>query len=179
MRVIILNWFLLGISAGVAWGQRPPAQAVRAIPIASRAQPHRENRSITFLTSPNGPPIHRLGSDEAVLNLGSISYFLRRDANGVEIQRQKDSFIVSSSFDLRIDFSSGRRADTATVSAYLLIPNPSGTVWVDGVRLSMTPGIIGKQHYGAISEHILKIAVPISMPAGQILDSIGVMVTPN
>jgi hypothetical protein len=179
MRVIILNWFLLGIGAGVAWGQRPAAQPVRAIPIASHAQPNRATTSITFLPSPNGAPVRSLGPDHGVLDLGSISYFLQPGVRGMEIQRQKDSFIVSSSFDLRIDFSSGRRADTATVSAYLLIPNPLGTIWVDGVRLSMTPGIIGKQHYGAIREHILKIAVPISMPAAQLLDSIGVMVTPN
>lgn len=81
---------------------------------------------------------------------------------------------------MRIGLANGHRAGTATVSAFLLSPNPLRAVWVDGVRLSMTPGIIGRQvSYGAITEHVLKIAVPISMPAGQLLDSIGVIVTPN
>jgi len=33
--------------------------------------------------------------------------------------------------------------------------------------------------YGVISEHVLKIEVPMSMPDGQMLDSIGVIYTPN
>jgi hypothetical protein len=33
--------------------------------------------------------------------------------------------------------------------------------------------------YGAVTEHVLKIAVPISIPAGEFLDLIGVIVAPN
>lgn len=190
MRVIIANWFLLGISVCVAWGQRPPAPTVGAIAISSHAQPHRETSVITFLTSEDGAPVHSLGPNEGVLSLGSISYFLQPEVKGVEIQRQKDSFIVSSRFDLRVDFSHAHREDTATdrghrrdtamVSACLLSPTAAGTVWLDDVPLSMTPRIIGRQvSYGTITEHVVKIAVPISMPAGQLLDSIGVIVTPN
>jgi hypothetical protein len=180
MKLIIFIWFLLGISVCVAWGQRPPSHSVRATAIASHAQPNRETTSITFLTAPSGSPVHSLGSDQGVLNLGNFSYFPRADVNGVNIQRQKDSFIVSSTFGLRIGLSIGHPAGTATLSAFLLSSNPLRTVWVDGVRLSMTPGIIGRQvSYGAITEHVLKIVVPTSMPAGQLLDSIGVIVTPN
>jgi hypothetical protein len=97
-----------------------------------------------------------------------------------EIQRQKDSFVVSTTFGLRIGLSISHLAGTATVSAYLLNANPSQTVWVDGVRLSMTPGIIGRQvSYGVVTEHILKIEIPISIPAGRISDSIRVIYTPN
>jgi hypothetical protein len=180
MKLIIFIWFLLGISVCVARGQRPTSHTARATAIPSHAQPGRESTSITFLTATNGSPVHSLGSDQGVLNLGSFSYFPGADVNGAEIRRQKDSFIVSTRFGLRIGLSNGHRAGTATVSAFLLSPDPLRTVWVDGVRLSMTPGIIGRQvSYGAITEHVLKIAVPISMPAGQLLDSIGVIVTPN
>ena len=87
---------------------------------------------------------------------------------------------MSTRFGLRVDLSNGHDAGTVTVSAFLLSSDPLGTVWVDGVRLSTTPGIIGRQvSYGAITEHVLKIAVPISMPAAQLSDSIGVIVTPN
>jgi hypothetical protein len=180
MKRIIFIWFLSGISVCVPWGQRPPPHTVHSTAIPFQAQPERETTSITFLTATNGSPVHNLGPDQGVLNLGSFSYFPRVDANGAEIQRQKDSFIVSTRFGMRIGLSNGHRAGTATVSAFLLSPNPLRTVWVDGVRLSMTPGIIARQvSYGAITEHVLKIAVPISMPAGQLLDSIGVIVTPN
>jgi hypothetical protein len=180
MKVNIVILCLLGIGASVAWGQHSPSDTAHATAISSHAQPIRGSTSITFLTAPNGSPVHSLGSDQGALNLGSVSYFPRVDASGAQIQRQKDSFIVSTRFGLVIDLSSGQRGGTATLSALLLSADPLGTVWVDGVRLSMTPGIIGRRvSFGAITEHELKIAVPISTPAGQILDSIGVIVTPN
>ena len=179
MKVIIFI-FLLGISVRPAWGQQPPSHAVRATAIPSHAPPDREISSITFLTAPDGSPVHSLGSDQGVLDLGSFSYCPRADVNGAEIQRNKDSFSVSTRFGLRVGLSNSHHAGTATVSAFLLSPNLLRTVWVDGVRLSMTPAIIGRQvSYGSVTEHTLKITVPISMPAGQVLDSIGMIVTPN
>ena len=180
MKLIIFIWFLLGISACVAWGQRPPSHTVRVTAIPSHMQPNRRTSWITFLTAPSGSPVHSIGSDHGVLNLGSLSYFPRADVNDVEILRQKDSFIVSTRFGVRIDLPNDHGAGTATVSAFLLSSDPLANVWVDGVRLSTTPGIIGRQvSYGAITEHVLKIAVPISMPAAQLLDSIGIIVTPD
>ena len=180
MNFMIFIWFLLGIGVSVAGAPPPSPHTLRATRIFSPAPPPAETPSITFLTAPNGSPVQSLGSDQGVLNLGSFSYSLRADSNGEEIQRQKDSFIVSTRFGLRISRSNGHGAGTAVISAFLLSHDPFQTVWVDGVRLSMTPGIIGRQvSYGAITEHELKIAVPLSMPAGQLLDSIGVTVTPN
>jgi hypothetical protein len=180
MKLIIFTWLLLGMGVYVARGQRLTSHSMPATANPSHAQSYRETTSITFLTVTNGSPVHSLGSDQGVLNLGSFSYFRRADANGGEIQRQKDSFIVSTTFGLRIDISNVHRAGTAIVSAFLLSPNPLQTMWVDGVRLSMTPGIIGRQvSYGVITRHILKIAVPTSMPAGQLSDLIGVIATPN
>jgi hypothetical protein len=180
MKVFTVILCLLGTSARVAWGQRPPSHTVPGTAIPARTQPDAETTSITFLTAPNGSPVHSLGSDRGVLDLGRTSYFQRGDTNGADIQRQKDSFVVSTKFGLLIALSNGRRAGTATVSALLLSANPPGAVWVDGVRLSMTPGIIGRQvSYGVTTEHVLKLAVPVSMPPGQLLDSIGVIVTPD
>jgi hypothetical protein len=180
MKLIIFIWFLLGMSLCVAWGQRPASHSVHSAAMSSQAQSGRGTTSITFLTAPNGSPVHSLGPDQGVLNLGSFSYFPRADLNDADIPRQKDSFIVSTGFGIRIGLSNSHRAGTATVSAFLLSPDRLRAVWVDGVRLSTTPGIIGRRvPYGAITEHVLKIAVPISMPAGQLLDSIGVIVTPN
>jgi hypothetical protein len=180
LKFIISIMCLLRAGVCVAQGQRLPPPAARPIAIPSRTQPDRKSPSITFLSAPNGPPIHNLGLDRGVLDLGSIACCARIDINGAEIQSQKDSFILSTKFGLRIGLLKGRQRCTATVSAFLISPNPQSTVWVDGVRLSTAPGIIGRQvSCGVITEHLLKIAVPISMPAGQLLDSIGVVVTPN
>lgn len=180
MKLIIFMWLLSGLGACVAWGQRPQSSTTRARAIPSRAQANAENTSITFLTSPNGSPVHSLGADQSVLNLGSLSYATPAQVDHEETQRQKNSFVVSTRFGLRIGLPSAHPAGTATVSAYLLNANPLQTVWVDGVRLSMTPRIIGRQvSYGVVTEHVLKIEIPVSMPAGQISDSIRVIYTPN
>jgi hypothetical protein len=180
MKRIIFIWFLLGVSVCVARGQRPPSHTLRVKAIPSHAQSNRASSWITFLTAPSGSPIRSLGSDHGELNLGSFSYFPRTDGNDADILRQKDSSIVSTRFGLRIDLPNGHGAGAATVSAFLLSSDPLVSVWVDGVRLSTRPVIIGRQvSYGAITEHVLKIAVPISMPAAQLLDSIGVIVTPD
>jgi hypothetical protein len=180
VKLITLIWFLLGISTCIAKGQRSRTHTVPATAIPLHAHRKQEAISITFLTAPNGSPVHSLGSDQGVLDLGRFSYFSRGDISGAEIQDQKDVFTVSTRFDLRIGDLNSRRAGTATLSAFLLGATPSQIVSVDGVRLSMTPLIIGRQvPYGAVTVHVLKIVIPTSMPAGQLLDSIGVMATPN
>ena len=180
MRLLIFICLLLGMGPFVAWGQRSESHTARTAAMPFKVPPNGENTSIAFLTAPGGSPVHSLGSDQSALNLGSFSYVTPPDVAHEEIQRQKDSFAVSTKFGLRIGVSSAHLAGTATVSAYLLNANPLETVWVDGVRLSMTPGIIGRHvSYGVITEHVLKIQIPSSMPAGQILDSIGVIYSPN
>jgi hypothetical protein len=88
--------------------------------------------------------------------------------------------VVATRVGLRVDLLNSSRAGTASVSACLLTPNPLRTVWVDGVQLSMTSEIIARRvPYGAITEHVLKIVIPASAPPGQMLDLIGVIVTPN
>jgi hypothetical protein len=138
------------------------------------------NTSITFLTATDGAPVVDVGLGEGILNLGEVSNIARTDEPGVHIQMQKDSFVVSTKVRLRVDVTNSSRGRMATLSAYLLSPNPFGTVAVDGVDLSITPSIIARQvSYGATTEHVLKIVIPVSVPAGQLVDLIGVIVTPN
>jgi hypothetical protein len=138
------------------------------------------NTSITFLTVTDGAPVLSVGPGEGILNLGSLSNVGRAGERGVQTRLQKDSFVVSTKVGLRVDVTTSSRGGMATLSAYLLSPNPFGAVSVDGVQLSMTPGIIARQvTYGAITEHVLKIVIPASMPAGQLIDLIGVIATPN
>lgn len=180
MRFITLIWFLLGISACVALGQRSPSPTVPPTAIPIHTQQDREVISITFLAASNGSPVHSFGSGQGELNLGSFSYFSRGDVNGAAIQDQKEAFAVSTGFALRIGVLKSHSAGTATLSAFLLGAAPFQIVSVDGVRLSTTPRTIGRQVvYGSVTEHELKIVIPTSMPAGRLLDSIGVIATPN
>jgi hypothetical protein len=180
MKRIVFIWFLLGISICFAKGQRSAPASRRATAISSRARSEAENTSITFLTVTNGAPVQLVGSGQSILNLGSLSNIARLDEHGVQIQPQDYSFVVSTRVGLRVDQSNSSRDRTATVSAYLLSPDPVRTVSVDGVQLSTTPGIIARRvSYGAITEHVLKIVVSTSTPPGQVVDLIGVIVTPN
>lgn len=143
-------------------------------------RPQPPSPSITFLTVANGAAVRSVGLDQGALNLGLLSNATRQDVDGAQIQSQKDSFAVVTRFGLRIDLSNSSNRGTVTVSAYLLSSSPLQTVWVDGVQLSLTPGIIdARVAYGTITEHVLKIAVPASVPPGQLMDSIAVLVTPN
>jgi hypothetical protein len=180
MKLTIFIGFLLGLNSCVAWGQQSQSHTVRATATPFRAQPSPESASISFLTAPGGPVVQSLGPGQAVLDLGVCSYFPQTNLNEADIQRQKDTFILSTKFGLRIGLSNGRHGGTAAVSAFLLTPSLVQTVWIDGVRLATTPRIIERQlSYGVITDHILKIAVPIAMPAGPLSDGIGVIVTLN
>jgi len=180
MKRIVFIWFLSGISICFANGQRSAPAGRRATAISPGARSKAGNTSITFLTVTNGAPVQSVGSGEGILNLGRLSNVARSDEHGAQIQPQKDSFVVSTKVGLRVDLSNSSREGTATVSAYLLSPDPLRTVSVDGVQLSMTPGIIARQvSYGAITEHVLKIVVSASMPPGQLVGLIGMIVTPN
>lgn len=175
-----LLWFLLGIGTVLAQAQRAKSANRVAPAMTVQARSEATIASITFLTVAGGATVQNAGSDQGALNLGLVSNTPRSDANGVQIESEKNSFVVAARVGLRVDLSNPSRAGTATVSAYLLSPDPSGTVSVDGVQLSLTPGIIARHvPYGATTEHVLKIVVPVSMPTGQLLDLIGIIITPN
>jgi hypothetical protein len=180
MKRIVFIWFLLGISICYAKRQGSAHASRRATAISLRARSEAGNSSITFLTVTNGVVVQLVGSGQGILNLGSLSNVARSDEHGVQIQPQNDSFVVSTRVGLRVDLSNSSRESTATVSAYLLCPDPLGTVSVDGVQLSTTPAIIARQvSYGATTEHVLKIVILASTPPGQLIDLIGVIATPN
>jgi hypothetical protein len=180
MKCIVFIWFLLGISICFAKGQRSAPANRRTTTISLRARSEVGNTSITFLTVPNGAPVLSLGSGEGILSLGRLSNVARSDERGTQIQAQNDSFVVSTRIGLRVDLSDSSPEGTATVSAYLLSPDPLRTMSMDGVQLSTTPGIIARQvFYGAITEHVLKITILASMAPGQLIDVIGVIATPN
>lgn len=176
----ILMCLLFGMNVCVAWGQRTPGRSVRAAPIPPHEQLAPEKILISFLEVAGGSPVHRLGPDESVLVLGSVSNSPHGDAGGIEVQPQKDSLMVSTRFGIRIGLANERHAGARTLSAFLVSPNPLRIVWVDGVRLSATPSVIERQvSYGGVTEHLLRILIPVSAPAGQWLDSIVVVVTPD
>jgi hypothetical protein len=179
MKVIFLVWLHLGICACAGWGQRPSSHFTCAGAIYARSASDRQTSAITFLTMPSSSAVYSLGSERGVLDLGTVSYFGRANGTGSDIHQQKDSFSVSTKFGLCIA-SSSHHSGTVTVSAFLHSSNPIKMLWVDGVQLSTTPAVIARQiPYDAITEHALKIVIPVSVPAGHLLDSIGVTVTPN
>src|ERR1700734_25753 len=138
MKRILFIWFLLGTSICFARGQGPALASRRTPATSLRTRSEAGKTSITFLTVTNGAPVRLVGLGQSVLNLGSLSNVARSE-QGVQIQPQKDSFVVSTRIGLRVDLSSSCHAGTATISAYLLGPDPMRTVLVDGVQLSMTP----------------------------------------
>jgi hypothetical protein len=179
MKAMVLLWALAGISTGLCQAQRSKPMNVRE-PALVRESRQPATVSITFLRAPNGAPVQEAGRDRGTLLLGSVSNTARADHDGAQIRPQGNSFEVSTRLGWRVDLSDSKAAGSATVSGYLLSADPMRTVWLDGVKLSTTPGIIAKNvPYGTTSEHELKVVIPISMPAGPMVDLIGIVVTPN
>src|SRR5580704_4365589 len=140
MNRIVFIWLLvLGVGFCLAKGQRSPPANRSNTAIGLRGHLEMVNTSITFLTATDGAPVVDVGLGEGILNLGEVSNIARTDEPGVHIQMQKDSFVVSTKVRLRVDVTNSSRGRMATLSAYLLSPNPFGTVAVDGVDLSITP----------------------------------------
>ena len=180
MKPMVYLWFLSGLGVGLAQAQRPKPAIARAPPTMVYARTEARVPLITFFTVTNGAPVQTSGLDQGTLSLGMLSNCARTGDKEVQIQPQKDSFVAATRVGLRVDLANSVRGGTATVSAYLLSPDPQRTVWLDGVQLSVTPGIIARHmSYGATTEHVLKIVVPASAPPGQLLDLVGVIVTPN
>lgn len=135
---------------------------------------------IIFVTVGNGALVQSTGSGEGTVNLGILSNSEYVTSNGASIHSLKDSFTVSTVIGVKADLSGYSRVRAATLRAYLLGSDPLRAIWMDGVRLSANPTIITKQtYYGIVSQHTLKIEVPASMPAGQLMDLIEMVITPN
>lgn len=180
MKPVLFLWFLLAAGLGCVPAQRVKPPGTRARTVALYTRSGAKVPTITFLTVTNGATVHSAGWNEGALNLGIVSNATRNTENGVRIQSQKDSFVVATRIGVRVDLSNSSHAGTATLSAYLLSSDPWRTVWIDGVQLSTMPAIIGRQvQYGTTTQHAVRILVPAAMPAGQVLDLIGMIVTPN
>ena len=180
MKPITALFFLLGICATIAWGQRPPPRTVATAVIPSQPSADLQNTSVTFLTAANGAPTQNLGAGQGLLDLGNISYFSKGSGSGTEVQSQKNAFTVSTRFAVRIGEINRHRAGTVNVSAVLVNPNVLRTVRLDGIRLSAAPQIIARRvSYGTVTEHLLQITIPTSDPAGPLSDAVSVIVTPN
>jgi hypothetical protein len=180
MKPMVFPWLLLGLSTGIAQAQRSKPAIARAPATSLSARSEPGVASITFFTAPDGAPVQSAGLDQGTLDLGILSNAPRTDEKQVQIQPQKDLFVAATRVGVRVDLSNSGRGATAMISAYLLSADPQRTVWLDGVQLSQAPGIIARHvSYGETTEHVLKIVIPASAPPGQLLDLIGIIVTPN
>ncbi len=187
MKRIVFVLLLLAMDVDLVQSQRPkaararqPAATLRQQPVPMRVAIPPLIASITFLRLADGAPLQAHGIGQGILSLGTVSSMPHPSQAGAKIQRQDGSFVVSTRLGLRIDLSAPSRAGSATVSAYLLSLDPLRSVWLDGVRLTIVPGVVsGHLAYGSVTEHILKIVVSNSAPPGELVDLIGVLVTPN
>ena len=187
MKRVVFVLLLLAMDVDLVQSQRSkparahqPAATLRQQPVSMRVPTPPMIASITFLRLADGAPLQPHGIGQGILSLGTVSNTPHPNQAGAQIQPQDGSFVVSTRLGLRIDLSDSSRAGSATVSAYLLSLDPLRSIWLDGVRLTVMPGVVsGHLAYGTVTEHILKIVVSDSAPPGELVDLIGLLVTPN
>lgn len=118
---------------------------------------------------------------QRLLDLGRVSYAGRTRTPGVQSKALADRLVVSTGLGLVVQGSSLHVA-SASLMASLVYPEPSHVLWLDGVRLTITPQVIQRQiPVNKTSAHRLEIEVPTSLPekdAG-IHNSIIFQVVPN
>ena len=103
MKSKLFLCFLLGIGTVLAQAQRAkPANRV-APAMTLQAGSEATIASITFLTVGSGAPVQNAGSDQGTLNLGLVFNAPRADAQGVQIESEKDSFVIAARVGLRVD----------------------------------------------------------------------------
>ena len=137
--------------------------------------------SVAFRSTADGATLAPGGPGQGTLDLGVVSYGGAARASNVQVTRQRDHFVVSTKFGLSLD-DPARHTASAAVLAALAYPETLHTIWLDGVKLSVTPQLVlGQARLGAVSSHHLEIEVPTSLTEknAQVHNAIIFQVIPN
>jgi hypothetical protein len=177
-RSILILTVVLGSGfAVVGWLSKVNASPAHRVTNLLQAPP---SINLIFSQASSGVRVHRLGTGQALLDLGSVSHAAGPTQLGVTANSNPRELVLSTRFSLCIDQAGSVSSRTATVSAYVLYPDASSSSSIDGVRLSMSPQIIQRQaRYGISYEHHLEVVIPVSAAEGDVSNQIEFLVTPD
>jgi hypothetical protein len=133
--------------------------------------------SLSFVSLPDGANV----DGQRLMDLGHVSYAGRSRTPNVQTQAMSDRLVVSTKLGLIVQDSSLHFA-MASLLASLAYPDSTHVLWLDGVRLTLTPQIVqGQMPVNKTSVHRLEIEVPTSLPEkdAAVHNSIIFQVVPN
>lgn len=133
--------------------------------------------SLSFVSLSDGASV----AGQHSLDLGRVSYSGRSRVQNVQTRAMADRLVVSTMIGLMAQDSSLHFAH-ASLLASLAYPDSTHALWLDGVRLTLTPQIVqGQMPVNKPSAHRLEIEVPTSLPEkdAAVHNSIIFQVVPN
>ena len=118
--------------------------------------------------SPTSPALSVVFVDGELLDAGTIA------SNG----RKKKSTTTTRNVTLRIGAASRESRGTATLRAFLEVPDPRCTIRIDGIVLGAAPRVIQRHApIGIAVTHRIEIEVPHSAAEGPLQTAIGWEIT--
>jgi hypothetical protein len=177
---VMLALLLAILGAGVGRAEAKKAPVKKTQPAIAQMGITNQGLSVKVVALPTGAAISGT-SGQGVMNFGAVSKAAPATANGIQKKRQSGGLKVTTNFGILVENSAGSTSPgTATVSAFLLYPDPDLELWVDGIKMSSTPQVIGRQLLvGAVSQHRLEIQISDERPPGPLNNLIGLMVSSN
>lgn len=180
MKSCTTSLVLLLLVVPALWSQGKPEAGKPGAATVIRPKESDPTIWVTFVPVPRGVPVLDVGGGRGTLDLGSISYLTGATREGVNVSRRAQSYVISTAFGLRVGGAGS--TGTAKLLGFLVQPLVVHKIWIDGVRLSLTPQILQMTlKYGMVSEHRLEIEVPVDAPetAAQCLNAIAFQILPD
>ncbi len=176
----VLPLLLVGSSLTTnGWAQRKGSHKTQSTALSMQAQ-SAGTVSVVITGTPDGSQL-AAGPGGQILDVGAVSYGAGARVANVQVSRQTDRFVVTSKFGLSIQDPS-RHFSSASVMASLAYPDSIYTLWLDGVKLTITPQLIqGQARLGTVLQHRLQIEVPVSSTEknSQLHNAVVFQVIPN
>ena len=135
--------------------------------------------AITILAASTGAVLRSLGSANASLDLGRVSYFKGTSASGASSTKTSNSLVITTRFILRVDCPGPTtRLSQVSVSMSRLDASPSHGMAIDGISLGTAEQtLVPSMPCGSAGEHRLDVEVPVSTLAGAIGSTIAFVAT--
>ena len=115
--------------------------------------------SVAFVSLPDGISV----TGQHAVDLGTVSYSNHSRTANLQVRTLGDRMVVSAKLGLALQDPSSHIA-SATLLASLAYPDSGHVLWLDGIRLGITPQVIqGQLPVGKTSSHRLEIEVPTSL----------------
>ena len=180
-RIVATLMLVLGVCWVNAWSQPRTVGGRGSRTAVVRSTKSEGSLVVSIVSVAGGPSFAAAPGGVSSMQLGAVSSGTGARNAGVVVERRQHSMVVRALFGLKLE-NAGAQQGTATLSAFLFHLDPRCDIFLDGLKLGVSPRLIeGRAAYGVASPHRLEIEIPSSVPESQsqIVDNVGFLAVPN